>query len=539
MVKIVINKLSFQEFWGYMDKTRNVWIMLKTSVSTAPRKLLSRTANRVERGFHLGNNLHFSWNNGFKNRKDSAQMRLLFIKCEFVLNLFFRCELTQGGRSLSKAKFTYRRLNFDGGELYGNIYHYSDSWCTKPSFTLKFGGTYKVKEAKTHSKFVISNPSEFKFNDIKFNSPNVDVIEKFVRFMVAKCPDALPGYKDNEKLDLSKLLNTDISIDNVVLKRKHCRFFLALHPYSYSKTRLERDEMSSKSSTLFFGDIPAFNTSQMHNYQPEKFQYGLSRVDRPRCNVCHLGKDSDSPPILPAPTSLDMFQGDWVTDKCIAVNENFYVTTIYSFGIDSFIQINNFFDDKDCKKKSLSYKLEGKNARYVPGVQGLIGLRLRVERMHLTPYEKRMLSVLRNAKSCGIRDQWKLSMEQDVTSTGGCPDIFPVGLPYNNNVLVRAGKFGDHSELYIEDDKRGMGFSYNLVTCNSVTQKIVRRITTMKPTEENEVVAPTLPNMNKVVVDQQIEEVLKTYTKSSTADSSNLKSSIKVLIGLIVLAFIF
>ena len=365
--------------------------------------------------------------------------------------------------------------------------------------------------------------------------------------MIEKCPSAIPTIKSNDKLDLAKLVDTDIEIDELVLKKKHCRFFLALHPYSYAKTRLVRDRIHSKSATLFFGDIPTFTMSQMHNYQPTKFQYGLARVDRPWCKICQLGKDADMAPILPGPTSQNNFAGSWVTKKCEAVNENFYVTTIYVFEKENehVTQLHAFFHDRDCKKNSFTYKLGGSYTSYSAGggaVNGLIGLRMTSSEMHLTPYDTRTLSMLRNAKRCGRREQWKIGQEQDVTGTGGCPDMFSVSLPYTNNVLVRAGTIENERELYIEDQSSGLGFSYNLVSCDTVTSTIHEKQTTITPTEPNKMTVPTSPNINKVIVDKQIEKVLgETYNKQSKQPSGavvSAKCSALTLIGLTLIAFL-
>ena len=349
----------------------------------------------------------------------------------------------------------------------------------------------------------------------------------------------------DDRLDLANLVKKDISIDNNVLKKKHCRFYLALHPYSYSKMRLVRDRKHSKSSTLFFGDIPAFTHSHMHNYQPVKFQYGLARVDRPWCNICRLGKDADLPPVLPAPTEQNDFYGSWVTRKCEAVNEDFYVTTIYMFEkeSESFTHVNAFFLDRDCKTNSFTYLMGGSYISYRPSggeIEGLLGLRLTMNRMRLTPYDKRTLSILRNAKACGRRDQWRLGREQDVTETRGCPDMFSVQLPYVNNVIVRAATIENHRKLYIEDDSNGMGFSYNLVPCDTVTEEIIPKITTVKPTERNKKTEPTLPNLNKVIVDKQIEQVLETYKQQNEQPSGaavSVGGSVLTLIGVTLFAF--
>ena len=475
----------------------------------------------------------------------SADFSLYFIY-SYIFLILKRCELTQGGRSLSKTKFTYRRFNFDGGALQGNIYHYSDSWCTKPSFTIKFQGSYTVSQRNSTSKYIISNPSVFKFNKIKFTSPHKKAVEEFIDFMIEKCPNAIPAIKTNYELDLSKLVNTDIEIDDLVLKKKHCRFFLALHPYSYAKTRLVRDRKHSKLATLYFGDIPAFTVSQMHNYQPSKFQYGLARVDRPQCKICQLGKDANVAPILPAPSLENNFVGSWVTKKCEAVNENFYVTTIYMFEKENerVTQLHAFFSDQDCKKNSFTYTLSGSYTSYRPSggeIHGLIGLRMTSSEMHLTPYNTRTLSMLRNAKRCGKREQWELGQEQDVTGTGGCPDMFSVSLPYTNNVLLRAGTIENRPELYIEDENSGLRFSYNLVPCDTMTSTIHEKQTTEKPTEPNKMTKPTLPNINKVIVDKQIEKVLsETYNKQNKQPSGgavNTKSSALMLLGLTLIVF--
>ncbi|XP_066933994.1 protein APCDD1-like [Clytia hemisphaerica] len=456
-----------------------------------------------------------------------------------------RCELTRGGKTVSKIKYLYRRFEFDGGQLSANIYHYSDSWCTKPSFTVKFDGRYVIHQRNSSSRFVVSNPSDFKFTNIRFNAGEQTTIENFFTFIMAKCPSALPNYSSMEssdkKIDLKKLIGKDIPLDNYVLRKKHCRFFLGLHPMSYSKTRMVRDKTRSKFTTLYFGDIPPFKTPNMHQYELKHFQYGLARVDRPDCKICALAENADQIPILPAPTSQDGFTGQWVSDKCTAIDEDRYATVFYEFKKDgTFSYANTLFDDGDCKRKSLTYRVGGTYTSFnvADNVKGLIGLRLILKSMQLTPYSKRMLIFLRGSKQCG--SAWKLDEEQDLTSSGGCEDLFSQRLPIENPVLVRANAYGEQRELYIENYIRGIAFSSKCVPCDSVTKGFTPRKTTPQP-ETNEIEISTVPNPNKVAVDDQIDKILKNYKEQGKGPHSSSKvcrcSLLTVLLS-VVLSFL-
>ena len=439
-----------------------------------------------------------------------------------------RCELTRGGKSTSKAKYTFRRFIFEDNKWSGHIYHYSDSWCTKPTFTIRFKGSFKVYPANSTQSVVVSSASDFKFTDIKFKSGNRESVENFFKFMMTKCPDALPNYSSTQsdnRLDPSTLVNKDIDIDDYVLKKKHCRYFLALHPYSYRKFRVVRDKVQRKHSTLFFGDIPKFTERNVHLFKPQSFQYGLARVDAPDCTICKLAVDGDKAPVLPAPTQKNNYKGEWVLEKCTAVDENNYFTISYGIGSNGrFTLYNAIFLDGDCKKKKYAYEIGGPYSTFSldGNIDGLVGLRLTYSRMKLTVYHKQTLNFLRNSNNCGIREFWKEGVEQDVTSTHGCQELFPVRLPIVSSMLVRAATIGGKRELYIEDYEKGLSFMYNLVTCDSVTRGIVPKKSTVRPTISNEVTLSTERNLNKVVVDEQIEKMLKNELEKQNGRSAGV-----------------
>jgi len=428
---------------------------------------------------------------------------------------FNRCELTKGGRTTSKAKYTFRRFTFEDNKWSGHIYHYSDSWCTKPSFIVQFEGSFKVYPANFTQSVIVSSASDFKFTKIKFKSTSQKNVESFINFMITKCPDALPNYssmQSDNRLDLSTLVNKDIDIDDSVLNRKHCRYFLALHPYSYRKFRMVHDKTHRKHTTLFFGDIPKFTERNIHQFKPKSFQYGLTRVDTPDCGICKLAVNGDKAPILPAPTQKDNYQGQWVLKKCTAADENNYFTVSYDIGADKkFSLYNAIFLDGDCKQIKYTYKIGGTYIDFRPDgdIDGLLELKLTYSWMKLTVYHKQTLNFLRNSNNCGLREFWKDGVEQDVTATHGCLDLFLVRLPVVYSMLVRAATIDGKRELYIEEYEKGLSFMYNLVTCDSVTKGIVPRKSTERPTESNEIALSTEPNLNKVIVDKQIEQVLK------------------------------
>lgn len=449
-----------------------------------------------------------------------------------------RCEIVRGeGKALMHGKYVYRRFKFENGKWRGLIHHYSDSWCTKPSFTVKFEGHYDIYQ-RNFSTYDISLPANFQFTKIKYISKYEEDIKDFLSFMTVKCADALPSYMKESQIEIPKLVNKEIGIEDYVLRKKHCRFYLAIHPYSYKKIRMVRDtKRSTKYSTLYFGDIPKFTTPKMHSYKSPSFQYGLSRTDRPWCNVCKLGdKVDDEAPILPAPSIKDDLDGEWVTEACTATEERSYNTMQYTFEDEKFSVYQVDFHDQNCRRKTLAVKFGGTYEKFNTDgeIDGLLGVRMTSKWMKITFYDANRMNVVLNSRRCGNSKEWELGKEQDVTSTKGCFDLTYQELPIIEDHIVRAATFGRKRELYITPYEEGIKFDTNLVTCDSVTSEIVLKRTTRPPATQPPQTTfsfVSLPKDDKTIIHEQIE---KTLRNEMNKDKNNKGSPAKNLIASLV-----
>merc|ERR1719466_47010 len=158
----------------------------------------------------------------------------------------------------------------------GRIYHYEDSWCTKPTFYVKIRGTYNILPTTATPNSKASYGANFPIGNVFVKSDNVDVLEDVINFILEKCPTALPdiaSMTNGRNLDIDEYRNKHIRLDiDGVKKSKHCRYYFAVHPYTYGKLRMtaESNGKTPSSSTLhppeydklYFAAIPPFHSAK-------------------------------------------------------------------------------------------------------------------------------------------------------------------------------------------------------------------------------------------------------------------------------------
>ena len=70
---------------------------------------------------------------------------------------------------IPKPKFIVRRLNIQGTQSsrwMSKIYHYEDSWCTKPTFFVKMSGTYSILPTTATPNSKASYGANFQINEV-------------------------------------------------------------------------------------------------------------------------------------------------------------------------------------------------------------------------------------------------------------------------------------------------------------------------------------------------------------------------------------
>jgi hypothetical protein len=407
---------------------------------------------------------------------------------------------------IPKPKFIVRRLNIQGTQSsrwMSKIYHYEDSWCTKPTFFVKMFGTYSILPTTATPNSKASYGANFRINEVYINSDKVDFLEAAIDFVLQKCPGALPNIMEmtnKGKIDLDAYRNKDVSLDVDGLKRsKHCRYYFAVHPISYGKVRMTGESEGSQPATasgkhprqmdkLYFAAIPPFHTSRDTSKGPStKFQYALSRVDRPHCPICKGAALQPSEfPILKAPRRSKNFGGSWVTKSCIASDDTTFQSDFYTFSYQSrstgtFEFHENIFSDADCKVKVMNYKSGGTfhNNGQAPGLRGVHRVNLKVTRFSMTIFSETTLSMVRN-QNCGDPKKWRIGTEQNLTAYNGCP-ILGFVIPASFDTLIRVSKSKTSQQFYITDvdpNEKGVFFSSEFVSCESVTENFKARLTT-------------------------------------------------------------
>ena len=406
---------------------------------------------------------------------------------------------------IPKPKFIVRRLNIQGTQSsrwMSKIYHYEDSWCSKPTFYIKMVGTYSILPTTATPNSKASYGANFRINEVYLNSDRSDVLEDAINFVFAKCPEAIDvmSMTENEKINLDGYRNKDIPFDVESLKKsKHCRYYFAVHPITYGKVRMtgESDGSQSKSTPvkyppqmdkLYFAAIPPFHTNRDTSKGPSiSFQYPLSRTSRPHCPICKgVTLRSTEFPVFKVPRRSKNFGGSWVTKSCVASDDTTFQSDYYTFNYQTrnsgtFELHENIFSDADCKIKVMNYKSGGTfhNTGKAPGIPGVHKVNFKLTRLLMTIFSNTVLSMVRNDK-CGDPKKWRIGSEQNLTSHHGCP-ILGFHIPASFDTLIRVSKSKSSQQFYITDinpNERGTFFSTELVSCESVTENFKARLTT-------------------------------------------------------------
>jgi len=267
-----------------------------------------------------------------------------------------RCEI------IPDKQFVYRRFDILSLHFNGFIYHYSDSWCTKPTFIVKITGTYEILPATATTNSKAASAAKFNFDKVYIRTKSASTLETILNYIETHCAKALGNIQsmiDGTKINLDKYINQDIQINSAELK-KRCRYFFGVHPVSYKKIRIVEDKtkrVASKYDILYFADIPPISV-RTRDHKFAEFQYGLSRRNRPNCPVCALSAEqADKHPILPV-SSNRVFTGQWVSKTCEMSDATTYVTRFYEIlpkvsGKDYGVvyMYSNYFDGENCETK--------------------------------------------------------------------------------------------------------------------------------------------------------------------------------------------
>jgi len=306
------------------------------------------------------------------------------------------------------------------------------------------------------------------------------------------------------------------------------------------KTNIARNGI--KYDELYFGDIPSKDMNQKtHEYV--EFQYSLSRMDRPSCDVCAKVKEVNNSPVLSVPNHVKHFKGEWITEMCEAQDDTKFLSKYYEFsdilpnkdyGIVTIYQ--SYFADSDCNERQFDIKTGGIYYDVEPDtrIKGVTKVTIKITWLSLTGYDDGTLKVMRDGHNCGEAQDWTYGKEQNVTSTNGCRELGLV-IPATLKMKTRIIKINnDKTELYINDDSPGKYFTNNLISCSSLKRNITRHTTTTTPSKPK----TNLPIDNSV--NQQIEDVLLKEVGLGVGHGSGilLKSSIVLLLANLAMLFL-
>ena len=228
-----------------------------------------------------------------------------------------------------------------------------------------------------------------------------------------------------------------------------------------------------------------------------------------KCHDCSLVANSNDfyPPKLPhAVTSLPRLSGDWISRRCEVRQYGQFLTRHLTFYSDqkSWQGRYDFFKDPLCSVSSFSLSVKGSydddgESKVIFGAKNY---RFRISRLKVTLQDKMMVNNFNfySHLGCGIPKSWRLNIEQDVTSSGGCV-ILGISLPNIEFEIMKMEKVRRKLHLFIgqrpTDGKslstharRPTSFQEPLVRCKnkSIRKKIKTKKTIHKKIKAKKII---------------------------------------------------
>ncbi|KAK3086559.1 hypothetical protein FSP39_020181, partial [Pinctada imbricata] len=270
---------------------------------------------------------------------------------------------------------------------------------------------------------------------------------------------------------------------------------------AFRKKKHKKSKKSKKSRELFLGDIHT-DMQRRHTYRPAGYQAPLKESKVRKCHVCTLVANSNDffpPKLSHVVRTTSKISGDWISRRCEVRQYGQFLTRQLTFYKDhkSWQGYYHFYNDPLCSVPSYSLFVKG---NFVPSgrskvIHGAWNYNFRLTRLKVTLKNQMMVKNFNfySYLGCGNPQSWKLDVEQDVTSYGGCA-LLGISLPNNEFEIVMTKIIRRKRHLFIGQrptdggslstlDRRPTSFQDPLVQCKG-NRKPLKLISNEIPTFE-------------------------------------------------------
>ncbi|KAJ8303546.1 hypothetical protein KUTeg_019942 [Tegillarca granosa] len=380
----------------------------------------------------------------------------------------YRCEVRPG------PEFVLRKYIFKRNKFYIHQYYYTDPRCSIPLYGVVSEGTYKLLQAS----WVVPGGMEAKYHlrNVTVIPYNKNVIDLFKKQKPYNCKELsgmnwqlykghqilnFPSYNRYKRLkkisrDFDCTRSFNFTLHELQLIRLEIRHYKKINRKIHKHYSFLNRKSTRKVKELYLGDIHT-ETRRRHTYRPTSYQEPLR--------------------------SLLNLPGEWESIKCETRQYGQFLIRHLSFLPDgkSWQGQYHFFQDSLCSQPTFSLDVKGnyvkgRNSQIIPGSTEF---NFRVTRLKVTPKNKQTTDSLNyfNGHDCGMPKSWRINMQQDVTSTGGCLTL-GITLPNvefeimkmeirNRRIYLYIGKRPSDGHSMRTPDRRPTAFQSPLVKCTN------------------------------------------------------------------------
>ncbi|XP_057702167.1 protein APCDD1-like [Corythoichthys intestinalis] len=383
-----------------------------------------------------------------------------------------RCEVRPGPEFLTRAYTFQSTRHFQALQHY-----YTDSGCENPAYSLVIRGKLRLRQASWITRG--ATEADHHLSGVAIIIHSLAAKQKLASRLPLSCVGPhlvrlVPGKPQD-------LYNTRAG-----------RGCLAAMGFSMMELDLVRVETQhhdhgEKIQRLFLGDIHT-DWTQRTLYRPTGFQQPLQSAMHHihPCPVCALVYRSTEhrPPVLPHqmhnPISL---AGRWFSQQCETRPTVLFLTREFHFDPDqhAWEGIYRHYLDSLCTQSTFTLKASGHYAQGNPSVKvpGATEFVFKVTEVRVTAEDESTAKLLNRTKlgKCGQSGEWKVGVEQGLSSTHGCTvlgiklphkeyELFKVELDHRRHPLLYVGERPTDGSSPDRPSRRATSFQAPLMLCS-------------------------------------------------------------------------